>query len=61
MSNKYLKKNMYPFDIQLPNKLLSNHKSSTTQIFDNIFELSNKIDILQCMRVNLEIIQVLMC
>ena len=61
VSNKYLKRNIYFFEIRFMNNLGLHHRSSTTQTFDNIFELSNKIDILQCMRVNLEIIQVLMC
>ena len=52
------KKNMYPFEIRLPNMLKSHHRSSTTQTFDNIFKPSNKVDMLHCMWADLEIIEV---
>ena len=49
---------MYSFEIRLANKLESHHRSSTTQIFDNIFKPSNKVDMLHCMWADLEIIEV---
>lgn len=42
MLNKYLERNMYPFEIRFTNNLDLHHKSSTAQSFD-IFEPSNKI------------------
>ena len=53
-----MKRNMYPFEIRFPNKLESHHRSSTTEIFDNIFKPSNKVDMLYYMWADLEIIEV---